>query len=157
MEGPALSVLLSQGSINERERYNSFLSSAEDYIQELENNRHMSYLVLWEEYFKAGKTHYRYSQFCFHLSRYRKSKSPSMVMNYEPSDKWLIDFAGDKLHLVDPDSGELPPCEKTLCQIGSIYFLRLYAKLPKTLLPEALLALTPNVNSVFLTVKTPVL
>lgn len=127
MEGPALSVLLSQGSINERERYNSFLSRAEYYIQELENSKHLSYMVLWEEDFKAGKTHYRYSQFCYHLSRYRKSKTPSMVMNYEPGDKWMIDFAGDKLHIVDPDSGELTPCEILVMTMAHSYYTQIVA------------------------------
>lgn len=39
----------------------------------------------------------------------------------------------------------------------NLYLRRVYAKLPKTLLPEALLALTANVNSELLTTKTPVL
>ena len=127
MEGPSLAMLLSQGSINERERYNSFLSRAEYYVQELQSNRHLSYLILWEEDFKSGKTHYRYSQFCFHLSRYRKSRSPSMVMNYEPADKLLIDFAGDKLGIVDPDSGELTPCEVLIMTMAHSYYTQIIA------------------------------
>ena len=127
MEGPSLAVLLSQGSVNERERYNSFLSRADYYVQELQNNKHVSYLVLWEEDFKAGKTHYRYSQFCFHLSRYRKSRSPSMVMNYEPADKLLIDFAGDKLHITDRDSGELTPCEILIMTMAHSYYTQIIA------------------------------
>lgn len=92
-------------------RYSCFLSKAEQYLITLNKNKHLTRHLLWEEEYIAGRTQYKYSQFCYHLQQFERSKQVSMVMQFKPADKLLIDFTGDKLYLTDIDSGELTPCE----------------------------------------------
>lgn len=68
-------------------------------------------LLLWEDYKREFPQGVQYSQFCEHFKRYEKSQQLSYVFEHKAGDKIMIDFAGKKLHLVDPDSGELIPVE----------------------------------------------
>jgi transposase len=106
-----LSFELRPPQANVTERYAAFLEQAEGYLGALQRNKHLTKQLLWEEEFTAGRIAYRYSQFCHYLQQYERQKAASMVMHYVPGDKLLIDFAGDKLSIVDRHSGELTPCE----------------------------------------------
>lgn len=67
--------------------------------------------LLWEEYSSQKGAHYGYSQFCYHLQQYSRSKQATMVLHHEAGDKLMIDFSGKKMHIVDRDTGELIPCQ----------------------------------------------
>jgi len=67
--------------------------------------------LLWEEYRSDYPTGYGYSQFCFHLSQQLVARKPSMVLQHQAGEKLFIDFAGKKLSYIDPDTGELVPCQ----------------------------------------------
>lgn len=118
MENPELEELFKGCASQQGEHYALFLQRAEYYVDQLTNQRHISRQILWEEDTKAGLIRYGYSQFCFHLQQYIRSKQVSMVMHHEPGDKVYVDFAGDKLYLTDPDSGKLTPCEVLLLTLG---------------------------------------
>ncbi len=92
-------------------RYALFLERADYYLAELKKHRHLSKQLLWEEEFSRGRTQYRYSQFCHYLQQYEKSRQTVMALHFDPGDKLLVDFAGDKLYLNDRDSGKLTPCD----------------------------------------------
>lgn len=106
-----LSFELKPPQVKVTERYAAFLERAESYLMSLRQNRHLTRQLLWEEEFAAGRVSFRYSQFCHYLQQYERQKAVSMVMHHVAGDKLLIDFAGDKLSVIDPDSGELTPCE----------------------------------------------
>jgi transposase len=106
-----LSGILSPEHATVTSRYGAFLERADYYLRELEQQKHLTKKLLWEEEYSTGRTGYRYSQFCYYLQRYAKSRSSSMVMVHEPGDKVLVDFAGDRLYLTDAVSGNLTPCE----------------------------------------------
>lgn len=118
MENPVLAEHLVTTWDDEKEKYAAFLSRADYYASELAKHKHITRTVLWEEEFNAGHITYKYSRFCFHLQQYLKSKSPSMVIDHKAGDKLFIDYAGDKLHITDPDSGKLTPCEILLLTMG---------------------------------------
>ena len=117
---PILEEHLKPVSTQEKVNYEEFLQRAEHYVQELSHRRktHVTRMVLWEEDFKAGLIHLKYSRFCHHLQRYLKSKHPSMVMQHRPGDKMFIDFAGDKLYYIDRASGERVAAEVLLLTLG---------------------------------------
>lgn len=106
-----LSGILSPEHATVTSRYGAFLERADYYLRELEQQKHLTKQLLWEEEYSSGRTGYRYSQFCYYLQRYAKSRSTSLVMVHEPGDKVLVDFAGDRLYLTDAGSGNLTPCE----------------------------------------------
>ncbi|MEP6738431.1 MAG: helix-turn-helix domain-containing protein, partial [Chryseolinea sp.] len=107
-ENPVLADQLKPVSVLEKENYHAFLQRAEYYVEELSNRKrtHVTRMILWQEDFNAGLIQLKYSRFCFHLKRYLKSKHPSMVMVHRPGEKMFVDFAGDKLHYVDRETGE---------------------------------------------------
>lgn len=92
-------------------RYAAFLERADYYLIELKKHKHLTKQLLWEEEFSEGRTQYRYSQFCYYLQQYEQSRQSSMVLKFDPGDKLMIDFAGDKLYITDPHSGKLTPCD----------------------------------------------
>lgn len=63
-------------------------------------------LYLWEKYKEEYVDGVQYSQFCEHFRRYQKSQKLSYVMEHKAGDKLMVDFAGKKLFLTDPDTGE---------------------------------------------------
>ena len=67
--------------------------------------------LLWEEYKQACPNGYGYTQFCFHLQQQRIAANPSMALDHKPGDKLYIDFAGQKLHYIDRNTGEAKACE----------------------------------------------
>ena len=67
--------------------------------------------LLWEEYASHKGSHYSYSQFCYHLQQYSRSKQATMVLHHEAADKLMIDFSGKKMHITDRDTGALIPCQ----------------------------------------------
>lgn len=117
---PVLEDHLKPVSSQEKVNYQEFLQRAEYYVQELSNRKktHVTRMVLWEEDFKAGLIHLKYSRFCYHLQRYLKSKHPSMVMVHQPGEKMFIDFAGDKLYYTDRSSGNQVAAEVLLMTLG---------------------------------------
>lgn len=118
MDGPELSALLSGISELDQDRHAAFLARAEYYHEQLTRHKHLTRMILWEEDFRSGLIHYRYSQFCKLLGNYLRSKSPSMVLHHQPGEKVFIDYAGDRLWITDRDSGKLTPCEVLVMTMG---------------------------------------
>ncbi|MGA1600582.1 MAG: IS21 family transposase, partial [bacterium] len=83
------------------ERYAELSQRLAHYAREL-NRRHVTKLILWEEYLQECPHGYRYSQFCRHLEQHIQRHSPTMPQIHRPGDKIQIDFAGDSLGYIDP-------------------------------------------------------
>ena len=69
---------------------------------------HVTSRLLWEEYRRKHPDGYGLSQFRFHISQHIKAVTPSTLLRdlYQPGQKMLIDFAGDRMSYVDTDTGE---------------------------------------------------
>src|SRR6478609_902341 len=61
---------------------------------------------LWEQYYQRYPDGYQRSQFCFHFHQYVRGTNPVMHLEHKAGDKTYIDFAGDKLFIVNPLTGE---------------------------------------------------
>lgn len=66
---------------------------------------------LWEKYFKDNPTGVQYSQFCNQYKHFLKCQKVVYVFDHKLGDKLMIDFAGKKMELVDPQTGEMVPVE----------------------------------------------
>jgi transposase len=75
-------------------------------IAELQK-RHTTRMVLWEEYRDQVPDGYGYTQFCEHLNRYLLPKKAVMHLDHAAGAEMMFDFAGDKLALVDKETGEI--------------------------------------------------
>lgn len=112
LDNPVLEAKLLAGnpSYKPDERYEQLSPFIIDNIKEL-NKVGVTRKVLWEEYRQLCSAGYSYTQFCYHLSQYKKAAHPSMVLEHLPGDKLYIDFAGKKLSYVDVQTGEMIECQ----------------------------------------------
>jgi transposase len=69
--------------------------------------KHVTLQVLWEEYIAEHPDGYRYSRFC-DLFRGWEGRLPlTMRQNHGGGEKLFIDYAGDKVPVVDRQTGEV--------------------------------------------------
>jgi transposase len=77
--------------------------------QELRSRKHVTKLLLWQEYREQQPEGYEYSQFCERYARWAKRLSVTMRQSHRAGEKLFIDFSGDGIDVVDPKTGE---CQK---------------------------------------------
>jgi transposase len=92
------------------ERYEHFKTKLDYFTQELKK-RGVTRNLLWEEYLEAYPGGYGRTQFNFHLSQNLVARKPSAVLQHKPGERLYIDFAGDPLFFIDPDTGEQIRCQ----------------------------------------------
>jgi transposase len=88
------------------ERFETFKALIPYFEKEL-GRKHVTRRILWEEYISTHPEGYRYSQFCFHLSRLPVARKPVAIMEHHPGEKLYVDFAGDRVDYVDRETGEI--------------------------------------------------
>lgn len=73
--------------------------------------------LLWEEYRLCCAEGYGYTQFCDHIARHVSTSDAVMHFEHRPGEQMQVDFTGDKLHYVDPATGEVIECETLICSL----------------------------------------
>jgi len=78
------------------------------YLEKELQRPHVTSFQLWKEYRREHPGGYGLSQFRYHILQHIKAVSPSTLLKdlYQPGQKMLIDFAGDRLSYIDPETGE---------------------------------------------------
>ena len=76
-------------------------------------------LMLWEAYRKDHPDGFQYTQFCFYYSRWKAQVNPVMHLDHKAGDKMFVDFAGEKLCIVDKDTGEVKEVEVFISILGA--------------------------------------
>jgi len=75
---------------------------------------------LWQkDYIARFPNGYGFTQFTTCYSTWLKVKNPVMHIEHKAGDKMYIDFAGKKLHVVHPDTGEIQDVEVFLSVLGA--------------------------------------
>lgn len=89
-------------------RFEDFSTRLEYFVHELDR-KHVTMQQLWEEYRSEVPDGYGYTQFCFHISQHKAAVKPSMVLreDREGGREMFVDFAGDTMQIVDPETGEV--------------------------------------------------
>lgn len=75
--------------------------------------------LLWQEYKQKYPQGIMYSQFCDHYSRWNKKTQGYMPTVYKAGEKLFIDYAGKKLHVIDPQTGEIKAVEVFVGTLGA--------------------------------------
>ena len=63
--------------------------------------------LLWVEYREAHRNGYGYSQFCALYRDWAACLNPSMRFSHKGGEKIFVDYAGQTVPIVDPDTGEV--------------------------------------------------
>ena len=75
--------------------------------------------MLWQQYYKQNPGGYMPAQFKYHYMLWQKARHPVMHIEHKAGEKMYVDYAGDKLHIVDPLSGEVIPVEVFVGILGA--------------------------------------
>lgn len=75
--------------------------------------------MLWEAYKKEFPDGFAYTQFCFHLTKWKARVNPVMHQDHKAGDKLYVDFAGVKLNLTDKETGEATDVEVFVAILGA--------------------------------------
>ena len=73
----------------------------------------------WQKYISEHPDGYRLSMFKVHYNRWRKQSTGVMHIEHKAGDKMQVDYAGNRLEIVDLDSGELRPVEVFVAILGA--------------------------------------
>jgi transposase len=110
MEDPELERMFHQGNpAYTDERMDVFIKELPYYKEQLKD-KHVTRLLLWEEYKQRHPNGYGKSQFFFHLKQNLvAAKAPTAVLTYtyDPGLYLFVDYAGDKLEYIDSETGEI--------------------------------------------------
>jgi len=70
---------------------------------------HVTRRQLWREYRAQNPNGLKYTAFCVHFRRWRKSlgAEATLTLEHVPGDKLLVDYSGDPAHFVDQNTGEI--------------------------------------------------
>jgi len=91
-------------------RYLYLESQINYYVSEL-SRKGVTKRLLWQEYReKCAGGGYAHTQFCYHLNQLLVARLPSAVLTHIPGEKLYVDFAGDKLHYINRETGEIVYC-----------------------------------------------
>jgi transposase len=76
--------------------------------------------LLWQEYqADHPEDGYQYSKFCEHYSRWRKKVDVVMRQTHRAGEKTFVDFSGDGIEIVDPNTGEIREAPLFLAVLGA--------------------------------------
>ena len=74
-----------------------------DIHKELQEHKHVTLQLLWEEYRATHPDGYRYSQFCHRYQQWKYQRDVVMRQEHRPGEKLFVDWAGDKISVHEPD------------------------------------------------------
>lgn len=74
---------------------------------------------LWKQYAADTPDALKLSQFNTYYRQWKASANPTMRIDHKAGDKLYVDYAGDKLHIIDPDTGEQKPVEVFVAILGA--------------------------------------
>jgi len=75
--------------------------------------------TLWGDYRRQYPSGYGLTQFCNYYNLWLRKTSPSMHIVHKAGDKMYVDFAGEKLPIVDTQTGEIKEVEFFVAILGA--------------------------------------
>lgn len=75
--------------------------------------------LLWEQYRREHPEGLGKSQFKHYYAQWKAQVNPTMHMEHKAGDKLYVDFAGDKLHIIDLHTGEVKGVEVFVAILGA--------------------------------------
>jgi transposase len=99
-------------------KYEALVEKFPWFVEELKRTG-VTLLTLWKEYQKEQPDGYSYSQFCYHFQVWRNASKLTMHIDHKAGDKMFVDYAGNKLAIVDRKTGEIIPVEVFVAILGA--------------------------------------
>ena len=93
----------------------AFFPGMEKALKHRENTKEKQ----WQQYIALNPDGYRVSQFKGYYIKWLKVRNPVMHMEHKAGEKMYVDYAGQKLHIIDPESGQEVPVEVFVAILGA--------------------------------------
>lgn len=87
----------------------------------------MTKTKLWAEYRREHPDGYSSTQFLKYYNQWRNAKKPTLRMIHKPGDKMYVDYAGQKMRIVDKLTGEKTEVEVFVAVLGASQYTYLEA------------------------------
>lgn len=97
------------------EHLHNYFASNENRLRK----RGMTVLKLWVEYYFLHPGGFSRSTFFKHYGIWKNRSKPTMHMEHKAGDKMFVDFTGEKLKIVDPETGEIKAVEVFIAILGA--------------------------------------
>ncbi len=75
--------------------------------------------LLWIEYRQDHPDGYSYSRFCCHFREWKRQLDPVMRQNHKAGEKLFVDYAGQTVQVIDPETGELREVQIFVATLGA--------------------------------------
>lgn len=76
-------------------------------------------LSVWKTYYEVHPDGYKETQFRHHFNLWSRRANPSMHIEHKAGDKMYVDYAGQRLSIVDDITGEIKPVEIFVAILGA--------------------------------------
>jgi transposase len=86
--------------------------------RDLKRNKHVTLRLVWLEWREANPDGWGYSQFCWHYQQWLAGQDVVMRLSYVAGERMFVDFSGDTIDWVDPDTGEVHKAEVFVAVLG---------------------------------------
>lgn len=91
-----------------------------EYVHRELRKRSMTLALLWEEYREQDpENSYSYSTFCARYGEWKKARRVWMRQSHRAGEKMFIDFCGDKIGIVDSETGEITQASIFVAVLGA--------------------------------------
>ena len=81
--------------------------------------RSVTRMLLWEEYRAQHPGGFGYTWFCTHFDAWKGRVRPSMRQTHAGGEKVFVDYAGDTIDIVDPQTGEVHAAKLFVATMGA--------------------------------------
>ena len=91
--------------------------------RERKQGKHVTLQLLHLEYKAAHPDGWGYTQFCTHYRRWLGRQDVVMRLEYAAGERMFVDFTGDTVPVIDPDTGEVWQAQVFVCALGASGYL----------------------------------
>lgn len=86
---------------------------------ELQQHKHLTLQLVWEEYRANHPDGYRYSRFCELYQRWRHRQEVVLRQQHRAGEKLFVDYAGQTISVHNPSSGEIRQAQLFVAVLGA--------------------------------------
>ena len=116
---------LEKKKISENPKYGELVKLFLLFVKDL-GRKSVTLHLFWKEYCEKQPEGYHYFQFCYHFQMWRNASEVTMHLEHKAGDKMFVDYAGDKLSIVNPITSAIQPVEVFVAVLG--YSKKTYAE-----------------------------
>ena len=108
---------LEKKKISENPKYGKLVQLFPSFVKDL-GRKGVTLHLLWKEYRENQPEGYHYSQFCYHFQMWRNASEVTMHIKHKAGHKMFVDYAGERLSIVNRITGEIQSVEVFVAVLG---------------------------------------